>query len=84
MIITGGPIEFKLNEEIADLLGIAEKRTVEIIYRRTWKSRFFSWPWRPWIKTVSFSVEVAEPIEVSTNEAGELSLGFTLRGSDDE
>jgi len=79
MIVTGGPIEFKLNEEIADLLGIAEERTIEIIYRRTWANRLFSWPWRPWKKMAVYTVTNDGPINVSTADGGEISIGFTVR-----
>lgn len=27
-------------------------------YTRTWKERWLSWPWRPWVKTVTYTFQV--------------------------
>lgn len=31
-------------------------RLIQKVEVRSWSTRFFSWPWRPWIRTTTISV----------------------------
>lgn len=33
----------------------------EITLHRSWKQRLFSWPWRPWLKTETTTINVPDP-----------------------
>lgn len=51
-------VDEEFEKEISDIIKADEYDVYvypdTVIYKRTFKDRFFSWPWKPWIKSVKF------------------------------
>ena len=59
-----GEIQFREFNLPVSMSKALDSRSIKITWTRPWKTRLFSWPWRPWIKTVEHTLYTSTPPEI--------------------